>query len=279
MAAQGTIITTIQRRLAAVVAVPVVALLWLVAPAAAIAEEAIVTPFSAARAAQAPEPWRFASLPGKAPTRFEVVQEGGKKVLKVEADQSYGNLVHPTRVPLNSSTSLAWRWRVDTFVQDADLRTRAGDDGAAKLCVFFDFPADRLSFGERTKLALARKTTGEDVPSEALCYVWDQKEAKGTELVNAFTRRIRMVVLESGAAATPGTWMGERRNLLADYRRAFGDEAGDTLPDVVAVAVSADADNTRGHGLAYFSDIDLRSVTTTRSAEVTTPAARAGTAE
>jgi hypothetical protein len=260
-------------------AAPVAAVaLWLSAPAAH-ADEVVVTPFSSARGAQAPQPWRFTNLPNKTPTRFEVVQEGAQKVLKVEADQSYGNLVHATRVPLNPSTTLAWRWRVDTFVEDANLRTRAGDDGAAKLCVFFDFPAERLSFGERTRLALARRTTGEEVPSEALCYVWDKKEAKGTALVNAFTQRMRMVVLESGPAADRSAFVSERRSLLADYKRAFGDEAGDALPDVVAVAVSADADNTQGHGLAYFTDIDLRSFATTRSAGFGPPPARAGSAE
>jgi hypothetical protein len=251
---------------ATLVAPAVAAALWMAAPAAHADDAAGLTPFSSARGAQAPQPWRFTSLPNKAPTRFEVVQQGAQRVLKVEADQSYGNLVHATQVPLNAATTLAWRWRVDAFVQDADLRTRAGDDGAAKVCVFFDFPVERLPFGERTRLALARSATGEDVPSEALCYVWDNKESKGTTLVNAFTKRMRMIVLESGPAATSGTWVSERRNLLADYRRAFGDEAGDTMPEVVAVAISADADNTHGHGLAYFSDLDLRSITSTRSA-------------
>ena len=244
----------------------VAAALLMAAPAAHADDAAGITPFSAAKGAQAPEPWRFTSLPNKTPTRFEVVQQDGRRVLKVEADQSYGNLVHATQVPLNASTTLSWRWRVDDFVKDADLRKRSGDDGAAKVCVFFDFPTERLSFGERTRLALARRTTGEQVPSEALCYVWDNKEAKGTALVNAFTQRMRMVVLESGPAGTPGAWLSERRNLLTDYRRVFGDEAGDAMPDVVAVAISADADNTLGHGLAYFSDIDLRSIATTRSA-------------
>ena len=225
---------------------------------AALADDApVLTPFSRAAGAQAPQPWRFTTLPNKLPTHFEVISLDGKRVLKVEADQSYGNLVHSTQLPLNDTTTLAWRWRVDEFVQGADLRTRAGDDGIAKLCVFFDFPTDRLSVGERTRLALARRATGEDVPSEALCYVWDNKEAKGTELNNAFTKRMRMIVLESGAAPGSGVWRAERRSLLADYRRAFGDEAGSTLPDVVAVAVSADADNTRGHGIAFFSDIEL----------------------
>ena len=220
-----------------------------------------LTPFSAAQGAQAPAPWRFTSLPNKTPTRFEVVQQGGQRVLRVEADQSYGNLVHRVHVPLGSGTTLSWRWRVDQLVEGADLRTRSGDDGAAKLCVFFDFPADRLPFIERVSLALARTTTGEDVPSESLCYVWDNKQPRGSMLVNAFTKRMRMIVLESGPSATPGTWLTERRNLLADYQRAFGDEAGGAMPDVVAVAVSADADNTLGHGLAYFSDLALRSPT------------------
>jgi hypothetical protein len=221
-------------------------------------EATILAPFSAAKGADAPQPWHFTGLPNKSPTRFDVVQVGGQRVLKVEADGSYGNLVHATHVALVNSATLSWRWRVDEFVRDADLRTRSGDDGAAKLCVFFDFPADRLSLGERTRLALARRATGEEVPSEALCYVWDAKEPKGSLIVNAFTTRMRMVVVESGPASAPGTWLSERRNLLADYRRAFGDESGGAMPDIVAVAVSADADNTRGHGLSYFSDVVLR---------------------
>jgi hypothetical protein len=247
-------------QLFAVMALPAVAAAALLcaAPHAGAQDKSLLTPFSGATGAQPAAPWHFTTLPNKSPTRFEVEQLDGQHVLKVEADNSYGNLVHPARVELDDKATLAWRWRVDTFVEGADLRTRAGDDGAAKICVFFDFPLDRLSVGERTRLALARRATGEAVPTETLCYVWDNKEAKGNEFENAFTKRIHMMVLESGAAAKAGSWTSERRNLLADYKRAFGEEAGDIRPDVTAVAVSADADNTHAHGLAYFSDLDLR---------------------
>jgi len=234
------------------------AALWAVTPLTHAQEASVLMPFSASPGPQALQPWHFSSLPRKQPTRFEVVQLGTQRVLKVEADDSYGNLVHRTQVPLNADTTLAWRWRVDQFVQGADLRTREGDDGAAKLCVSFDFPVSKLPFAERTRLALARAATGEDVPSESLCYVWDNKEPKGTSLVNAFTQRIRMLVLESGPTAPPAGWKDERRNLLVDYRLAFGREAGSDMPDIVAVEVSADADNTHAHGLAYFSDIILK---------------------
>jgi len=220
----------------------------------------LLTPFASAPGLQAPAPWHFSSLPNKTPTRFEVVQQDGRRVLKVDADQSYGNLVHRVHVPLTSATTLAWRWRVEQFVQGADLRTRAGDDGAAKICVFFDLPTSRLPLIERTRLALARSTIGEDVPSEALCYVWDATQPKGTWLVNAYTRRMRMAVIESGASVARGNgWVTEQRNLLDDYERAFGDEAGGLVPDVVAVVISADADNTLGHGVAYFADVALKS--------------------
>ncbi|MGO4391913.1 DUF3047 domain-containing protein [Variovorax sp. M-6] len=255
------------RRPCTVVALPALAaLLWMAAPDARADGKPLLTPFSSATGTEAPAPWHFTTLPNKTPTRFEVEQLDGQRVLKVDADGSYGNLVHPTRVELNSQATLAWRWRVEAFVEGADLRTRSGDDGAAKVCVFFDFPADRLSVGERTRLALARRATGEAVPTETLCYVWDNKEAKGNEFDNAFTKRIRMVVLESGASPKPASWIAERRNLLTDYKRAFGNEAGDILPDVTAVAISADADNTHGHGIAYFSDLDLRGVLATQNA-------------
>lgn len=259
MTLRKTSVRTLPTRLWPALAWPIAAaILWTMASAAHAEDAAVLMPFSASPGPQAPEPWHFSTLPRKQPTRFEVVQQGAQRVLKVEADDSYGNLVHRTQVAPNAGTTLTWRWRVDQFVQNADLRTRDGDDGAAKLCVSFDFPVEKLPFAERAKLALARAATGEDVPSESLCYVWDDKQPKGTSLVNAFTQRIRMVVLESGPTTPPGGWKEEHRNLLADYRLAFGHEAGGEVPDIVAVEVSADADNTHGHGLAYFSDLTLK---------------------
>ena len=51
--------------------------------------------------------------------------------------------------------------------------------------------------------------------------------------------------------------MHERRDLQADYLRAFGDESPEHMPDVIGVTVSADADNTHGSSLGYVGDIRL----------------------
>lgn len=220
------------------------------------ADDASVVPFSAAPVGEPPAAWKFATLPNKVPTRFSIVELGGAHVLKVESDESYGNLVQAMHVQLGERGTLAWRWRVDKLIEEADIKTRGGDDSAAKLCVFFAFDAAKLSLGERTKLAIAHSTTGQDVPTETLCYVWDNKQPIETGLPNAFTKRIRFIVVQSGNSKL-AQWITQRRNLVADYQRMFGDESEGKVPEVVGVAVSADADNTHGHGLAYFGDISL----------------------
>lgn len=215
-----------------------------------------ITPFSSAPVGEPPAAWTFATLPHKTPTRFTVVDLGGARVLKVEADDSYGNLIHPVHVQPNGHNMLAWRWRVDRLVDEADLKARSGDDAAAKVCVFFAFEAAKLSFGERAKLALVHTTGGIEVPTETLCYVWDNKLAPGTALVNAFTNRIRFIVVESGSAKL-AQWVDEKRDVIADHQRLFGDESAGQVPVISGIAVSADADNTHGHGLAYLGDITL----------------------
>ncbi len=220
------------------------------------ADGAAVTPFSTAAPGDAPAPWKFVSLPHKTPTKFSVVDLDGAKVLKVEADDSYGNLVHAVQAQPTAQATLAWRWRVDKLIATADLTTHAGDDSPAKICVFFAFDAGKLSLGERTKLSLAHSTTGQDVPTETLCYVWDNKLAVDTALPNAFTKRIRFIVLQSGTAKL-GQWISEKRDIATDYQRLFGDESEGRTPAITGVAVAADADNTHGHALAYFGDVTL----------------------
>ena len=51
---------------------------------------------------------------------------------------------------------LGWRWRIDRVIEQSDIATKQGDDFAARLYVFFDYPIERLSLVERTKLNLAR---------------------------------------------------------------------------------------------------------------------------
>jgi hypothetical protein len=101
------------------------------------------------------------------------------------------------------------------------------------------------------KLALARLLYGEALPAAALCYVWDNRHPAGTSAWSAYTDRVRVVVLESGAARV-GEWVEERRDVAADYRAAFGANA--PLHEVSGVAAGNDTDQTGESASAWFGD-------------------------
>jgi hypothetical protein len=210
--------------------------------------------------AQPTAPWRLALLPRqtKPVTDFSVVDLDGQRVLRVAASRSYGKLLYPVYAPDEvRARTLAWDWRVDR-APDADLRQRSGDDVALRVCAFFDWPIDRLPLVDRTRLVAAEALTGQDLPTAAICYVWDKALPSGTVMPNAFTRRLRMIVVDGEGSATKH-WQRHTRDLHKDFRAAFADEwrEGDQPPPVRAVVIGSDTDNTGGEGLSFVRAIDL----------------------
>lgn len=207
--------------------------------------------------------WEFSGLPDqKLPrTRYESVLLDGQRVLRVEAQGGYGHLVHD--LPSSAapaSGQLVWRWRLDRANPRADLRQKSGDDVALKVCASFDLPLAQVPFVERQVLRLARSRTGQALPAATVCYVWDPSLPAGTVLDNAYSRRLRMVVVR-GQGDALGAWVDERRDVAADLRRLFGDElggAGAVLPPLTAIAVSADADNTSADSLGHVASVALQ---------------------
>lgn len=232
-------------------------LLSRVGPAQAV--ELALTPFATAKTDQVSTPWRVVGVPGgKIPlTHFSMVDMQGRKVLRVDAFRSYGNLVHD--MPVNTSVAglrLSWRWRLDETPDGADLRSRARDDSPLKVCVLFDMALAKLGLMERNLLRIARLASDEKLPSATLCYVWDNKLNAETLLPSAYTNRVRIIVA-TGAAAQLGQWIEVSRDVAVDFRRAFGAES-DTLPPAMAVLVGGDADNTQAHSLGYVDALRLQ---------------------
>ena len=220
---------------------------------AAPASPAALAAFSSAAAGAVPPPWRVVTLP-KQPrhTRYEIVSFEGATVLRVTANASYANLLHPRAG--EPAQRLHWRWRVDRPIERADLRRKEGDDVPARVCVLFALPEDRMTLADRVRVALGRALFYPDLPAASICYVWDRQLAPGTWLGNAHTDRLQMLVLRRGGY---GTWFEESRDLAADFAQAFPHEARAGMPPLAAVGVSADGDNTGGASLAYFGDLRL----------------------
>jgi len=205
-----------------------------------------------------PAEFRVITLPKIALNKFSLVADEGRTVLRVDSDNSAGSIGIPLTLPRSTgaanggNATLQWRWKVDRVLDNADMDQKLGDDYAARVYVFFDVPLESLSFVDRSKIKIARMVAGADVPTAALCYVWDNKHRIGHTAWSPYTNRVRKIVLQSGPARV-GQWMTESRDVAADFREAFGLEA----PAVTGVAVGNDSDNTDDHVTTWFGDVNF----------------------
>jgi hypothetical protein len=198
-----------------------------------------------------PAPWRVVLLNKKvAPTSYRSATIAGVRAIEARANRSMALLARPLRVDLTRTPVLCWRWLVDAPVARADMRTRRGDDYAARIYVSFDIPDDRLSAGTRMRLSLGRRMFGDNLPDAALNYVWDNKHPVGMRARSAYTDRAELIVAETGAARA-GKWVAERADIAADFARAFGGVPG----TATQLALASDTDNTASTARAAFADL------------------------
>ena len=210
----------------------------------------LLTPFSAMGVGEVAAPWHLQGIRGRPPAAFRIVERDGP-VVEAVAAAAVASLLHPVSAdPLTAST-LRWRWQIVDPVEGSDIYRRAGDDFPARVYVLFDYDLSRLSLGERWKLRFARLVYGDWVPGAALCYVPARNLETGTMLPNAYSDRIRMVVVDSFAHS--GDWQSFSRNIAQDYQSAFSEAA----PQIIGIAIAIDTDDTRETARAYFGDVSL----------------------
>jgi hypothetical protein len=185
-------------------------------------------------------------------TRYTVVLEGERWVLRAESDAAAAGLYHPLDLDPKVYRVLSWRWKVEAVLAKSDPRRREGDDYAARVYVAFQYDPATASVWERSRYALYRLFYGRYPPGLVLNYVWESRLPAGTVLDNAYTSRAKIVVTRSGAAEA-GRWVAETRDVLEDYRRIMGAEP----PRIVGVALMTDTDDTGERAVAYYDAITL----------------------
>jgi len=183
-------------------------------------------------------------------TEYKLVSLDGTTVLEANAEASMSGLAHEINVEPQVTPWLHWRWRVEQPNEKSDLLSKQGDDFPARIYVFFDFHINRLPFFERLIARITRAIYGDRLPLAALCYVWARNDPPGTAAWNPHTKRVRTIVASSGSDKA-GQWVTVQRDVLTDYRKAFGDP----VPRITGVGIATDSDNTGEHSLAWYGDI------------------------
>jgi hypothetical protein len=211
--------------------------------------------FSAGRpGAPPPAEWKaFTVVRGKPPTEYRLVDAGGEVALEASAERAASGLYRKIRIDPKRYPVVEWRWKIAQAVPGADPREPSREDSAARVIVSFHGDPEKLDFSDRSAARLYRALSGEKLPFAMLMYVWADGAPVGTIAQNAHTGQIRNIVVESGGARN-GEWVSFRRNILEDYRKAFGAEPW----DIVAVGVMTDSDNTGTAARALYGDITFR---------------------
>lgn len=196
--------------------------------------------------------WQPLALPGKAATRYEWAEKEGRPAVMASSDGS-ASIWRKRLAPAARPTGeVSFSWWVQDLVPAADVSAAEQADAPAR--VMFGFGGDVASLPMRTRMMfeLAQALTGEQPPYATLVYVWDARLPVGSVVTNPRSDRIRKIVVDSG----PGQlrrWREHRRNLVADYRLAFGEEPG----PLQSIALMTDSDNTRSRARTWYGPVEL----------------------
>lgn len=214
------------------------------------ARELLLTPDS-------PAHWERFLLPGKRSAPFEPVTAKGRPALRVHADRSVSILRRRFVGAEPSVRALSFSWKVDMLPLNADLRDAQAEDSPVRVVLAFGGDRTQLTARHLRLSELTRLVTGEELPYATLAYVWSNHEPLETVIRNPRTDRIRKLVVASGAGDL-GQWLDYRRDVRADFIRAFGEEPG----PLQAIALMTDTDNTQSALQAWYGALRLEPAAT-----------------
>jgi hypothetical protein len=182
--------------------------------------------------------WWMISYFGIPPTRYS---RAGKGIIKAESVGSRASLYKEVREKERDLPVLSWRWKVSNVVRSAVETKKDRFDAAARVKVVFG--------SERGSKVME----GTEPSGFSIEYIWASHLPRGHIFDHPGERDCKVFVLETGERKA-GEWVFEKRNLLADYKKAFGTEPR----RVLAIGIQTDTDHSNEMVTAYYSDPILK---------------------
>jgi hypothetical protein len=198
--------------------------------------------------------WSPLSFPKiKEHSTYTVRTEGTRHMLVASSQASASAIRLTDSFEVERFPVLAWQWKVDSVYEQADPRTKEGDDYPLRMYVMFPYDPANAGFATRAKYRLAKALYGEYPPLAALNYVWAGSGEQGKAYPSPYTNQSIMVPLQAGPERID-EWIDEEVNIVDDYRRLFNKEP----PRFASLAIMNDSDNTGGSSTSYVSYIEIR---------------------
>lgn len=187
--------------------------------------------------------WNVLSFPFKRPIRTSIIDTG---TLEVIADHAAGMIWHALPSTIGRPRRSQWSWRVDEGVGVTDLSSKGADDRAIAIYFIFGQASDR----EMDAMSLLNSKS-----VSALVYVYGSAEPRGAIVQSPHMGERGKFIILRPANSERKVWLDEKVDLQADFHRAFGRAP----PELLAIAISSDSDDTGGINRVRIRRIDVRS--------------------
>jgi hypothetical protein len=157
-----------------------------------------------------------------------VQMEGDKRFIRADAKGTRGQIGYETRWALREFPLLQWQWQAVLFPTGSDEREKSRNDSILGLYVIF----------------------GHWPFIKAIKYIWSDTLPVGSSFPSPYSSTTRIVVIRSGRSQQ-GTWVSEKRDVLADYLLIYGE--GVRNPVASGIGILTDADETNSHSIGDYA--------------------------
>jgi hypothetical protein len=197
--------------------------------------------------------WRPITFPKiKEHSEYTIEDQGRESVLRAESRASASAIVYRNPFDVYDYPRLRWKWKAMSVYEKGNARTKDGDDYTLRIYVLFEYDPDKAGFYDAIKYGLAKLFYGEYPPHSALNYIWANREDESGIITSSYASNAKMIVLQKGKKNL-GRWIAEERNILEDYRKAFGTDP----PAMATLGIMNDSDNTKEASVSYVGSIEV----------------------
>jgi hypothetical protein len=197
--------------------------------------------------------WRPVAFPKiKEHSEYTIEYQGRESVLRAESRASASAIVYRNPFNVYDYPRLRWKWKAMSVYEKGNARTKDGDDYPLRVYVLFEYDPNKAGFYDTITYGLAKLLYGEYPPHSALNYIWANREDESGIITSTYASNAKMIVLQKGKKNL-GRWIVEERNILDDYRKAFGTDP----PAMATLGIMNDSDNTKEASVSYVGFIEV----------------------
>jgi hypothetical protein len=175
-----------------------------------------------------PAGWTAYATPGGRPAYdFSVVEDEDRRAIRLRSRDDHSTIAKEVHVDLEATPILEWSWKIVELPAGADVRQRATSDLTGYLLVVWPrFP--------------------EMLRARLIGYVWGTSEPANSVQRSQKVGTVTFVILRSGAEGL-GRWVTERRDVVEDYRKIYGERPEN--PKVIALSIDTNDTHSRAEAL------------------------------